>query len=175
MKIGNFDFRISILSATVIVLLGILMIIASFLSESVRAQLFWMIPTLIVLFFIPVLLNYMSRKEYAELEPVYEREARSTRIRMINKSMLGQVVRLEGVIEKVHFRFLNRPQYLIADRTGEISVKMFTSSQEDIQENDVVVILGSVIQRYIITGDPVINCVSIRKLRNLQSFREKRE
>ncbi|MEN6611034.1 MAG: nucleotide-binding protein [Methanoregulaceae archaeon] len=163
MKIGTFDIRVSLLTIVVVVILAFLMAVASVFSESVRSQLYWMIPVLILVFLMPVALNYMSRREYAELVPVYEVEAKPVRIRMINESMLGKVVRIEGVVEKVHFQFLNRPQYRVADRTGEISVKMFTSPDEDIRENDVVEILGSVIQRYVVTGDPVINCVSIRK------------
>jgi len=77
-------------------------------------------------------------------------------------------VRIKGVVEQVYFQFLNRPQYLVADRTGEISVKMFTSPMEDVQKGDVVEVLGTVVKRYILTGDAVINCVSIRKVKNNQ-------
>ena len=163
MKIGTFDIKVSILTIAVVVILAFFIVIASVLSESVRSQLYWMIPVLILLIVMPIALNYMSRKEYAELVPVYEREARPVRIRMINESMLGKIVKIEGMVERVNFRFLNRPQFLVGDRTGEISVKMFTSPEEDIREKDVVEVLGSVIRRYIVTGDPVINCVSIRK------------
>jgi hypothetical protein len=78
--------------------------------------------------------------------------------------MVGKPVRIEGVVERVYFQFLNRPQYLVADRSGEISVKMFTSSPEDIKVNDVVEVLGQVIKRYVVTGDPVVNCISIKKI-----------
>ena len=124
----------------------------------------WGVPLLIIIIIIPLVLNYLSRKEYADLVPMYEEEAKNVRIRMINESMIGQVVRVEAVVEGVHFQFLNRPQYIVADRTGEISVKMFTSPEKDVKENDVVEVLGSVIRRYIVTGDPVINCISIRKI-----------
>jgi hypothetical protein len=163
MKIGNIEVRISILVIAVFVIFAFLIVAASFYSPAVRSQLFWMIPALIMLLVMPMALNYMSRKEYADLEPVYEREAQPVRIRMINESMLGKAVKIEGMVERVRFRFLNRPQYLVADRTGEISVKMFTSPAEDIRVNDVVEVLGSVIRRYIVTGDPVVNCISIRK------------
>ncbi len=42
---------------------------------------------------------------------------------------------------------------------------MFTSPEEDVKVNDVVEVVGQVIRRYIVTGDPVINCVSIRKMK----------
>lgn len=98
----------------------------------------------------------------------YEAEAKTTRIRAINLNMLGKPVRVKGVVERVYFQFLNRPQYLVADRTGEISVKMFTSPAGDVQEGDVVEVLGTVVKRYIMTGDAVINCVSIRKIEKVQ-------
>jgi hypothetical protein len=145
-----------------------LVFIAFFGPESMAVQvstnLFWMIPVLIMLLVIPVALNYMSRREYDSLIPLYEVEAKNIRIKLINESMIGKIVRIEGVVERTHFQFLNRPQYVVADRSGEISVKMFTSPDEDVKVNDVVEVLGQVIKRYIATGDPVINCVSIRKI-----------
>jgi RecJ-like exonuclease len=116
-----------------------------------------------MLLVIPTALNYMSRRQYAELEPEYERQAKTVRVRLINENMIGKIVRIEGVVERVHFQFLNRPQYTIADRTGAISVKMFTSPNEDVKVNDIVEVLGQVIRRYMFTGEPVINCVVIRK------------
>ena len=54
---------------------------------------------------------------------------------------------------------------MVADRTGEISVKMFTAPRERIRKDDIVEVLGTVMKRYILVGeDLVINCVSIRKL-----------
>jgi hypothetical protein len=106
----------------------------------------------------------MSQKEYAELEPMYRSQAKNIRIVMINESMVGQIVRVEGVVERVYFQFLNRPQYLVADRSGEISVKMFTTPRERVKKGDVVEVLGMIINRYMMYGDAVINCVSIKKI-----------
>jgi cytochrome c-type biogenesis protein CcmE len=97
------------------------------------------------------------------------------RVKLINPSMIGQPVRIEGVVERVYFQFLNRPQFMVADRSGEISVKMFTSPQEKIREGDVVEVLGLVMKRYVMTGDPVINCVSIRKIEKSVESRKKEE
>jgi hypothetical protein len=41
---------------------------------------------------------------------------------------------------------------------------MFTSPDEDMKVNDIVEVYGQVIRRYMVTGDPVINCVIIRKI-----------
>ena len=163
MKIGNTEVKISIISILVFVFFTIVLILASVYAPEVRSSLIWMIPALFMLLVIPVALNYMSRKQYADLEPEYERQAKTVRVRLINENMIGKIVRIEGVVERVHFQFLNRPQYSVADRSGAISCKMFTSPDEDIKVNDIVEVLGQVIRRYIVTGEPVINCVSIRK------------
>jgi hypothetical protein len=164
MKIGTVDVKVSIVAVAVFVFFTIFLLYASMYSPEVRSQLIWMIPALFMLLVIPIALNYMSRSQYNNLEPIYEAEAKTVRIKLINESMVGKPVRIEGVVGRVYFQFLNRPQYLVADRSGEISVKMFTSSNEEIKVNDVVEVLGQVIKRYIVTGDPVINCISIKKI-----------
>lgn len=168
MKIGNIDVKISRITLVVFVIFTILLLAASACSPEVRANLIWLIPCLILLLVIPVILNYMSRSEYAELVPEYEREAKTVRVKLINENMIGKIVRIEGVVEHVHFQILNRPQYSVADRSGAISVKMFTTPEEEIRLNDIVEVFGQVIRRYILTGDPVINCVLIRKINKNQ-------
>jgi purine-cytosine permease-like protein len=165
MKIGDVEVQVSIVAVAVFVIFAILLGAASIVSSNVRSQLIWLVPALVMLLVIPIALNYMSRRQYADIKPIYEREAKTVRVRLINESMVGKIVRIEGVVERVHFQFLNRPQYSVADRTGEISVKMFTSPDENVKVNDIVEVLGQVIRRYIVTGDPVINCVSIRKIK----------
>ena len=164
MKIGKVEVKVSIIAIAVFVFFTLLLLVASIYSPDVRSQLIWLIPGLFMLLVIPIALNYMSRSEYADLLPHYEVEAKTVRIKLINENMVGKPVRIEGVVERVYFQFLNRPQYLVADRSGAISVKMFTSPDENVKVNDVVEVLGQVIRRYIVTGDPVINCISIRKI-----------
>jgi DNA replicative helicase MCM subunit Mcm2 (Cdc46/Mcm family) len=165
MKIGNVDVKVSIVAIAVFVVFTILLAAASVYSPEVRSQLIWLVPALFMLLVIPMALNYMSRSQYAELKPIYEAEAKTVRIKMINENMVGKIVRVEGVVERVYFQFLNRPQYLVADRSGDISVKMFTSPDEVVKVNDVVEVLGQVNRRYFVSGDPVVNCVSIRKIK----------
>lgn len=164
MKIGNVEVKVSLLAVSVFVIFTILLLAASTCSAEVRSQLIWLIPALFMLLVIPIVLNYMSRREYADITPAYEAEAKTVRIKLVNENMIGKPVRIEGVVEKIRFQFLNRPQYIVADRSGEISCKMFTTPLEEIHEHDVVEVLGQVIRRYVMVGDPVINCVSIRKL-----------
>jgi hypothetical protein len=163
MKIGTINVKISNISIGVFVFFTLLLIVASMMSSDIRSNLIWMVPGLFLLLVIPIVLNYMSRSEYKDLEPLYEQEAKTVRVRLINENMIGKIVRIEGVVERVHFQFLNRPQFTVADRTGAISVKMFTSPDEDVKVNDLVEVYGQVIRRYMVTGEPVINCVIIRK------------
>ncbi|MDH7593507.1 MAG: nucleotide-binding protein [Methanomicrobiales archaeon] len=175
MKIGDVHVRITALHVAVFLIFTIILIITYFATG--ESDVFvWGIPTLILLLLIPPALNYLSQKQYSDLVPVYEKEAKSVRIRTINLNMVGKPVRIEGIVERTYFRFLNRPQYLVADRTGEISVKMFTAPAEDIRVNDIVEVLGTVIRRYILTGDAVINCVSIRRIgKKVEKKGEKKE
>ena len=163
MKIGNINVKISVISMTVFIIFTIILIISYLLTNQI-SLLYWGIPTVILLLLIPIGLNYMSQSTYADILPTYEQEAKQVRIKSINENMLGTPVRIQGVVERVYFRYLNRPQYLVADKSGEISVKMFTSPREDVRENDIVEVLGTVMKRYIVTGAPIINCVSIRKI-----------
>ncbi len=174
MKIGTINVKISIIAVAVVAIFAIFLAYAFLISGDTRILL-WGIPTLVLLLVIPLGLSYMSQKEYADVIPQYEREARPVRIRMINLNMVGEPVRIEGVVERVHFQFLNRPQFLVADRSGEISVKMFTSPGEKIKVGDVVEVLGMVIKRYVAGGDAVVNAVSIRKIDKSIDLKEKKK
>ena len=103
------------------------------------------------------MLNYISQKEYSDPRPAYENQARAVRIKAINPNMIGTSVRIDGVVERIHFWYLNRPQFLVGDKSGEISVKMFVSLQEKVVEGGIVGVIGIVMKRYILTVGPVIN------------------
>ena len=163
MNIGKIRPRISPIILLVGGFFAILLAIAYYISRD-SVLLVGGIPMLILLMIMPLGLNYMSQKEYADVRPQYEREARRVRIKQINLNMVGEPVRIEGVVEKVRFQFLNRPQYIVADRSGEISVRMFTHPGEKIQVDDVVEVLGMVMKRYVAAGDAIVNGVSIRKI-----------
>ncbi|RQD84277.1 MAG: nucleotide-binding protein [Methanocalculus sp. MSAO_Arc2] len=162
MKIRNIPVKLSIVHLGVFLFFTAILFFSVYHTRDWR-MLLWGIPTVILIATIPIAMNYMSQSQYRNLQPVYEAEARKVRANEINEKLMGKPVRFEGVVERVYFKFLNRPQYLIGDRTGEVSVKMFTSPQEDVNKDDVVEVLGQIMKRYIITGDPVINCVSIRR------------
>jgi DNA/RNA endonuclease YhcR with UshA esterase domain len=163
MKIGTVNVKVSAVSLAVVTAFTLIFLIYVFLSGD-YGFLVWGLPTLLLLLLIPMGLNFLSQRQYRDLIPLYEQEAKKVSAKAVNLGMLQKPVRIEGVVERVYFRYLNRPQYLIADRSGEVSVKMFTSPAEDIRTGDVVEVLGLVMKRYIFTGDAIINCVSIRKI-----------
>ena len=167
MQIGDINVRVTAIALAVF-LFFLAMITVYVLATGEVYSLIWAVPAAVMLILIPLALNYMSQTQYASLVPMYEAEAKTTRIRAITLNQLGEPVRVKGVVERVYFKFLNRPQYLVADRTGEISVKMFTSPAHNVQKGDVVEVLGTVVKRYILSGDAVINCVSIRKIEKVQ-------
>jgi hypothetical protein len=160
MKIGNIPIRISIVAIAVVVFFAIFLLLTVLQSGDIGILVFG-IPALLLLLIIPMALNYMSQKEYMDIAPEYEIRAKTVRIRMINNRMEGQIVRIEGVVERVHFQFINRPQFIVADRTGEISVRMFTNPNEEIRKDDIVEVLGKVMKRYIMSGAVTINAISI--------------
>ncbi|MDE4907541.1 nucleotide-binding protein [Methanogenium marinum] len=165
MKIKGTTVRVSIIQVGLVIALTLILLAYIFLSGD-YGTLLWAVPVLIMLLVIPTALNYMSQSQYDDLIPYYEEEAESVRMANIHPNDIGKLVRVEGVVERVLFKSLNRPQYQIADKSGVMSVKMFTTPKEDVKKDDIVVVLGQVIKRYVVVGDPVINAVLIRKKSN---------
>ena len=157
--------RPSILHILVFVFFLILICIYVF-STGDTSMLIWGIPTLICLLLIPMGLTYISQSQYSDLIPVYETTAKDVKIREINESMISKPIKIEGLVEEVRFKSLNRPHFIIGDRTGVTTVKMFTNPQNDINKGDVVEVYGQVIKRYIFYGDPIVNGVDIRVTRH---------
>jgi len=166
MKVRDIELRITPIQIGVLLFFAIFLVFA-FLSSRSTVLLLVGIPMLVGLAVVPVILRHMSQSQYLDLIPEYEREAQRVRIRAINMNMLGKAVRIEGVVERISFGFLDRPQFIVADRSGEIPVKMFTAAREKIRKGDIVEVLGTVMKRYVLAGEsPMINCVSIRKIRD---------
>jgi len=164
MKFRDIELRIAPIQIGVLLFFAFFLFLAFLMSGSL-VLLVYGIPMIIFLAIIPVVLRHMSQSQYEALVPTFEHDAQRVRVKAINMNMIGKPVRIEGIVERVSFDFLDRPQYLVADRSGEISVKMFTAPREKIRKDDIVEVLGTVMKRYLLVGeDPVINCVSIRKI-----------
>jgi len=164
MKIKNTNVKISAINIGVVGFFAFFFLVYVIISGE-YVSLLWGIPILAALFVIPLVLSYMSATEYSDLAPIYEAEAKPVRVKTINESSIGNIVKIEGLVEKAMFKSLNRPQFHVADKTGMISVKMFTGLSEDINQDDIVEVYGQVIKRYVLVGDPVINAVVIRKIK----------
>ena len=76
MKIGTVDVKVSNIAIAVFVFFTIFLLFASMYSPEVRSHLIWLIPCLFMLLVIPMALNYMSRSQYKDLEPIYEARQR---------------------------------------------------------------------------------------------------
>lgn len=159
------QIRPSILHLFVFAFFLVLIAIYVFTSGDYH-MLIWGIPTLLCLLAFPMALAYLSQNQYASLIPEYEADSKSVNIREINHSMLSKRIRIEGLVEEVRFRSLNRPHYIIGDRTGVTVVKMFTNPRFDVKKGDVVLVYGQVMKRYIFYGDPIINGVDVRVIRS---------
>jgi len=131
------QIRPSILHLFVFAFFLVLIAIYIFTSGDYH-MLIWGIPTLLCLLAFPMALAYLSQNQYASLIPEYEADAKSVNIREINRSMLSKRIRIEGLVEEVRFRSLNRPHFIIGDRTGVTIVKMFTNPRFDVKKGDVV-------------------------------------
>jgi hypothetical protein len=160
MKIGDYNAKPSLLHYGVVIFFSCVLLLYGFSTGDWRTLLLC-VPLVVLMLFIPMALNYMTQKEYADLLPYYKEHARPVKIREINEHMVSTPIRLEGIVEQVRFKSINRPHFIIADRTGVITVKMFTDPGTEIHVHDRVLVYGQVIRRYIALGDPVVNGVSI--------------
>ncbi len=105
----------------------------------------------------------MSRRSYARAAGEYINKCRYFKIAKITLGTTGTVVKVSGCVEKVSFRWLNRPHFIIKDETGAIRAIMFTSPSEDIKKGDIVDVLGVVIKNIFSRGTPAISAISVEK------------
>lgn len=125
--------------------------------------LIYAIPGLILLIAIPMALGWMSRKSYAKAEVGYDEQARRYKIGQIAESARGRAVRIAGTVEKVSFRWLNRPHFQVRDDTGAIRVILFTSPAEYIRKGDRVEVLGMVMKNIFDRRGQAVSAVRIQK------------
>jgi hypothetical protein len=160
MKIGDYNARPSLLHYGVAAFFSVVLVTYVIVSHDWRTFLAC-IPLIVIMLLIPMGLNYLSQKEYARLLPYYQDHAKQVKIREINERLISEPIKIEGIVEQVRFKSINRPHYIVADRTGTIAVKMFTDPGKNIVVGDRVRVHGQVIHRYVITGDAVVNGVHI--------------
>ncbi|MEN6321321.1 MAG: hypothetical protein ABFD82_21580 [Syntrophaceae bacterium] len=118
---------------------------------------------LIVILVIPMTLSWMSRRTFSHAEAEHSQNARPYKIGKLSLATVGQVVSITGNVEKVSFKWLNRPHFQVTDGTGNIKVIMFTAPAEDIKRGETVDVLGVVVKNIFDRRNVVISAVSIKK------------
>jgi len=78
--------------------------------------------------------------------------------------MVGNIVRVTGEVEKISFKWLNRPHFHIRENTAGIRVIMFTAPSENIRVGDTVEALGIVMKHLLTRNKPIISAVSIKTI-----------
>ncbi len=126
------------------------------------------IPGLIALLVIPMALAWMSRRTFTQAAEEHNQKAKPYKITNISLAITGQAVSITGEIQKVSFKWLNRPHFQVKDDTGTIRVIMFTAPSENIEPGDTVGVLGVVIKNIFDRRNAAISAVSIKK-RNIKT------
>ncbi|MBN2284166.1 MAG: hypothetical protein JXO48_09780 [Deltaproteobacteria bacterium] len=121
------------------------------------------IPGLVMLIVIPFTLAWMSRRSYVRAAENVGGTARFIKMDRINRGMTGTVLRTAGRVERITFRWLNRPHFHLREGSAGIRVIMFTSPEQNIRVGDRVAVLGIVMKNLFSGKDPVISAVSIEK------------
>jgi len=126
--------------------------------------LLYAIPGLIMLLVIPVTLAWMSRRSFTQASEQFGTKARSCRIGKIDPKMIGDVVRISGEVQKISFRWLNRPHFQIKDETAGIRVIMFTAPSNKIFVGDTVEAVGIVMKHLLTRNRLIISAVSVKRI-----------
>ena len=121
------------------------------------------IPMLAGLVIIPMLLTRMSQSTYSDATPLYEEKAKFHKISHINSSKVGEAVKIRGMVEKISFKWLNRPHLMINDGTGAISAILFTSPRESLAVGEQVEVLGTVMKGFPNRRTQAISAIDVKK------------
>jgi hypothetical protein len=154
---------ISLIAWITLIILAVIVIYSFAQSQDYRILAFGL-PMLVLLAIIPMVLRRMSQKTYSDATPLYESEARFYKISKIDLSKVGDTVKVRGMIEKVSFRWLNRPRLNINDGTGTISAILFTPPQENLTVGEQVEVLGTVSRGLTRRKSPAISAIAVKKL-----------
>ncbi|MBN2539204.1 MAG: hypothetical protein JXB09_04075 [Deltaproteobacteria bacterium] len=126
--------------------------------------LLYAIPGLVLLLVIPMTLAWMSRRSFMQASEQFDTKARSCKIGKITPAMVGDAIRISGEVQKISFRWLNRPHFHITDETAGIRVVMFTAPSNKIVVGDRVEALGVVMKHLFTRNRLIISAVSVTKL-----------
>jgi hypothetical protein len=122
------------------------------------------IPGLILLLVIPMTLAWMSRRSFRQADEQFGSKAKRCKIEKIGMGMVGDIVKVTGEVEKISFKWLNRPHFHIKDGTAGIRVIMFTAPSQDIRVGNTVETVGIVMKHLLTRNKPIISAVSIKTI-----------
>ena len=94
------------------------------------------IPMLLALLVIPMIFSSLNQQVSSEIDEAHAARLKLEKIQNINMSRIGEPVKVIGTVEKVSFRWMNRPLLSIRDNTGTIPVIIFTSFPSDVMVGD---------------------------------------
>lgn len=126
--------------------------------------LLYAIPGLIMLLVIPMTLAWMSRRSFTQAHEQSEINARTCKIGKIAPAMIGDVVRISGEVQKISFRWLNRPHFHIKDATAQIRVIMFTAPANKVFVGDKVEAIGVVMKYPLKKAQLALSAVSVKRI-----------
>lgn len=106
----------------------------------------------------------MSRRSFAQAGIEHSPGARAVKIGKIDAGMVGTVLKVRGYVEKISFKWLNRPHFHLKDEGAGIRVVMFTAPAAKIRVGDRVEVLGIVVKHLLTKNRPIVSAVSIKKI-----------
>lgn len=98
------------------------------------------VPGILVLLGVPLILNEMNRRH---MDKININGFKLYKIKDLGRLDVGDPVRLQGTVEKVSLKWLNRPNFQINDGSGKIGLFMFWAPREVIKAGDMVEAAGS--------------------------------
>ena len=129
--------------------------------------LLYAIPSLALLIVIPFTLAWMSRRSFAQAGIEQNSRARDVKIGKIDERMIGTVLKTRGHVEKISFKWLNRPHFHLNDQGSRIRAIMFTAPSKNIRVGDRVEVLGIVVKHLLTKNRLIVSAVSITKIEDL--------
>jgi hypothetical protein len=151
----------------VVVIFFLALFVWSFFATGDSMFLYWGIPLSLCLFVIPLINSYSVGRQYLNLLPEYEAEAKLCRIKQIGRVMEGKPVRIEGVVQGVKGKFINRPGYKIFDGSGAVVAQRSTPLDIDIRVGDNIEVVGMIVKRFAFAGDYVVHAIGVKKIDKL--------
>ncbi len=124
-------------------LLGTFIIIFTYALNPTPDFLYKGILMLLVLIAVPLGLSFMNRRHVNYVADVKMDGVKLHKVKDLEGLGSGIAVRIRGSVEKVSFKWLNRPHFIVNDGSGVIRVLMFVAPVEDIKAGDSVEAIGS--------------------------------